>query len=311
MQLSLLLMENILSMALMVLMGFAATKKKILKEEDTAVLSSVCLYLVCPSVLLSSFQLELTSDKVHKLLLAFAGAIVVHIVYIIVTWLLSRKIALKPVQYTSLIYSNAGNLILPLVSAVLGPESVIYACAYMSVQTILFWTHAILVLGGKGQISAKKIILNPNMIAIVASLIMFFCNIRLPQVVTNALSSVGAMVGPISMLIVGMIMASVNLKEVFSDIKSYLICLGRLIVYPLLMILLLWASRLTVLVPMTKDVFLITLLAAAAPSASSIVQAAKLYHRDSVGASVINVMSVVLCIVTMPIMVFIYQLFIF
>lgn len=311
MELSLLLMENILSMALMVLMGFVATKKKILKEADTSVLSAVCLYLVCPSVLLSSFQMELTADKVQKLLLAFAGAIVVHIVYILVTWLLSKKAALKPVQYTSLIYSNAGNLILPLVNAVLGPESVFYACAYMAVQTVLFWTHAILILGGKDRMNWKKIVLNPNMIAITVSLILFFCRIRLPQIVTSALSSVGAMVGPISMLIVGMIMASVDLKKVFSDAGSYLICFGRLIVYPLLMIVLLRVSNLAQVIPGAKDLFLITLLAAAAPSASSIVQAAKLYDRDSAGASVINVMSVVLCIITMPLMVYIYQLLIF
>lgn len=308
MKLSLLLMENILSMALMVIMGYVATKKKILKEEDTAVLSAVCLYLVCPSTLLSAFQVDFEADKVRKLLIVFAAAIVAHAVYIILTWLLSKRVKLKPVQYTSLIYSNAGNLILPLAGAVLGQESVLYACAYMAVQTFLFWTHAIIVLGGKDQINLKKILLNPNMIAITVSLILFFCHIRLPKILTGALSSMGSMIGPLSMLIVGMIMASVNLKEVFSDIRSYLICFGRLIVYPLILILLVWVTRLTEIIPDARELFVITLLAAAAPSASSIVQAAKLYHRDAAGASVINVMSVVLCIITLPGMVFIYQL---
>ena len=299
MELSLLLFENILSMALMVMMGFVATKKKILKEEDTAVLSAVCLYLVCPCLLLSSFQIELTADKVHNLILTGVAAVAVHLVYIILTWLINKKIRLKPVEYTSLIYSNAGNLILPLVSAVLGPEWVFYACAYLTVQTTLFWTHAVLILGGKDKINVKKIILNPNIIALFFSLILFFFNIRLPKIVNNAISAVGGMVGPISMIIVGIIMGSVDLKKVFSNGKSYLVCFGRLILYPLIMILILWASRAYVAFPEIKSLFVVTLLAAAAPSASSIVQVAKIYDRDTVRASVINVMSVALCIITM------------
>ena len=51
-------MQKILSMALMVMLGFVATKKKVLKEEDTTPLSAICLYLVCPCMLISAFQME-------------------------------------------------------------------------------------------------------------------------------------------------------------------------------------------------------------------------------------------------------------
>ncbi len=51
-----------------------------------------------------------------------------------------------------------------------------------------------------------------------------------------------------------------------------------------------------------------TLLAAAAPSASTINQMAQIYNHDAGYASAINVTTILLCIVTMPTMVALYQL---
>lgn len=311
MELSWLLMQKILSMALMVMLGFVATKKKVLKEEDTTPLSAICLYLVCPCMLISAFQMEFSVDKVWNLLLVTAAAIVVHIFYIVLTSIVGKKLNLKPVQKASLVYSNAGNLIIPIVSSVLSAESVFYACAFIVIQNCLFWTHGIIVMGDRSQVNLKKIIMNPNIIAIVIGLGLFFARVTLPMPIADALSSVGGMIGPMSMLIVGMIMASADLKAVFSDKRAYLVCAGRLLIYPFLVILLFWISHVTVLLPQTKELYLVTFLAAAAPSASTVVQAAKLYHKDAAGASVINVMSVVLCIITMPVMIYLYQLFLY
>ena len=58
-----------------------------------------------------------------------------------------------------------------------------------------------------------------------------------------------------------------------------------------------------------KDILLVVFLAAAAPAAAMVTQLAQIYDRDSKYASVINVMSVIFCIVTMPLMVMLYGLF--
>ena len=54
---------------------------------------------------------------------------------------------------------------------------------------------------------------------------------------------------------------------------------------------------------------MIVLLATAAPAAAMITQLAQLYNKDVKYASVINVMSVIFCIVTMPVMVMLYEMF--
>lgn len=307
MMLSLLLMKNILSMALMVVMGFAATRLGALHEQDTVPLSALNLYVICPCMVISSFQVELTADRLHRFLFVLAAAVIIHVVYIALSGALQRLTHMKPVYRASLEFPNAGNLILPLVSAVLGEEMVFYACAYVMVTTIAFWTHGVLVLGGKDKVSARKILTNPNMIAVFAGLLLFALRVKLPEVLLHAVDSVGAAVGPISMFIVGILMGAANLKEVFSEKRTWIVCFGRLIVYPLLIILLFELTAAPVWLPFSRELFVISLLAAAGPSASNVVSAARLYERDAVAAGAVNVMSMIFCIATMPAMVFVYE----
>jgi len=53
---------------------------------------------------------------------------------------------------------------------------------------------------------------------------------------------------------------------------------------------------------------LVTLLAAITPTASTIPQMAQLYDQDAAYASAINVMTTVVCVVTMPLMVMLYMM---
>lgn len=55
-----------------------------------------------------------------------------------------------------MIYNNAGNLILPMVMAILGQEYVIYTSVYILVQNILMWTHGQKLMGGAQQFDWKR-----------------------------------------------------------------------------------------------------------------------------------------------------------
>ena len=61
------------------------------------------------------------------------------------------------------------------------------------------------------------------------------------------------------------------------------------------------------LTPDGDTILLVSFLATTAPSAAAIVQMAQVYGGDSAYASKINVMTTLLCILTMPLMVMLYQ----
>lgn len=310
MELSLLLIQQILKMFIMIVFGYLIVKCKIMKVEESKSLSTITLYIVAPCAIISSFQIELTADKLNGLLLAGLAAIIVHIIYFILAEILKKVFHLTAIEKASIIYSNSGNLIIPLVSAILGDEWVLYSSGYLVVQTILLWTHAKAVVSGERDFSLKKIIFNVNIIAIFIGLILFLTGIQLPSVLQQAIDSVSLMIGPLAMFVIGMLIGNMNFRNIFSDKRTYLVCFLRLIILPLAVVFVLALSGLAMLHKDASQIFIITILAASAPVAATITQFAQIYNKHPGYAGVINVMSVIFCIITMPLMIMIYQLLI-
>ena len=135
----------------------------------------------------------------------------------------------------------------------------------------------------------------------------FFTGLKLPEIPAAALERTGACIAPISMIVIGILIGSSDLKFVFSRRRSRLICMIRLIIMPLLTILILWLTRIPYLMAGGPEILFVSFLAAAAPAAVNVTQLADIYDNDAPLAGSINIMSVILCIVTMPLMTVVYQ----
>ena len=302
------LILKIISLAMIMAMGWAAVKCRALKSEDSKGLSRLSLFLVMPCVILSSFQVEYTDDVKNGLLLALGASVVIHVFLLMLGTVLKKVLKLDPIELTSVIYPNAGNLVVPLVSSVLGKEWVIYTCAFSTVQRILLWSHGKAVLCGEKDFNFRKILLNANMIAIFAGAIMFFARIRFPALIGDAVDNVGGMIGPLAMLVVGMLIADQDLGKLFVYKRVWLVAFLRLIVVPLLVIAFLKFSGIAGLASGGERVLLVTLLATTTPAATTLTQFAQVYGKDAKYACAINVLTTMLCIATIPIMVALYQM---
>ena len=216
MEISILLAQQIAQLFLMIFMGFLIVKAGLLKDEDSKVLSKIVLYLIIPCVILNAFQVDYTPETVRGLLVAFAASLLMQVVLLFAVSALGRVFHLDAVEITSVYYSNSGNLIVPLVTAILGEEWVLYSCVYMSVQLVFFWTHCKKVISREASYDWKKIVLNLNIISIFVGILLFFTGIRLPALVNNTLHSVGSMVGPASMIVTGMLFAGMDFRQIFA-----------------------------------------------------------------------------------------------
>ena len=239
-----------------------------------------------------------------------AAAAAAHAFMLLAVWILEKPLRLNSIEKVSIIYTNAGYLVIPLVSAVLGEEWVFYTTAFLLVQNLLTWTHGVSVLKGESERNYRKILLNPNIIALAAGILLFAAQIRLPAVLSSCVESMSGLVTPASMLVIGMVIGDVDLGWVFCQKRPYLICLIRLVVIPLAAAAGFAAVERAGLHADAEYILLIVLIAVAAPVAAIITQLAQIYDRDVRYASVINVMSVVFCIFTMPLAVLIYELLI-
>ena len=165
-----------------------------------------------------------------------------------------------------------------------------------------------MMLSGKREFSIGDIVKNVNVIAIAVGVVLFASGLRFPALIGDTISTVGGMVGPISMIVTGMLLGGSSLAKVRSYRRVPLICLLRLIAYPSMILLLYRFSPLKTMAEGGEMILLVSFLAAAAPTASSVTQLAQVYGGDSEYAGVINMVSTVLCIITMPLMVLLYQL---
>ncbi len=300
------LTKQILVFFLIMGCGFGIVKVGLLKSEDSKILSVLTVYLISPCVMIKAFQIDYTEEIKDGFLLAVIAALIIHGILFLLSFLLNHFIRFRPVEKASIIYSNAGNLIIPLISAVLGDEWVIYASAFICVQNLCVWTHGQSLMRGVRHVHIRRMLLNVNLISIFIGMFLFFFRIELPEIMMTTVSNIASVIGPISMIMLGMILASVKWKEVFTGWRIYLIVFLKMLLFPGVVLLFLKYSGLQSYHPDGQTILLISLLAVITPSATTITQMAVLYDQEKTYASAINTLTTIICIATMPLMITLY-----
>ena len=310
MQISLLLMEEIAKLFAIMLMGYAVVKAGLMKSSESKSISVVMVYLVIPCVIIDAFQVDYTADVKKGLLLACAAAVLVHVLFLILTTILKQVLQLDTIERATVIYSNAGILVIPLVQDLLGQEYVIYSSAYIAVQLILIWTHCKNMICEEDRLEWKKVFLNVNIISIIVGAILFICKIQLPSGVQDVMDMMNNMIGPIGMLLAGMVIADVPLKTVFTKKRNYVSTVLRLIVYPIFILILMKMINTFTGLNDSKQILLTVYIASITPACATVTSMAQLYDKDAAYASSLYVLTTLLSIVTMPVMVGMYEMFV-
>ncbi|MGN0363447.1 MAG: AEC family transporter [Bilifractor sp.] len=301
------LVESLVALLLMGIAGFIAVRSGLVKSEDSKVLSKLVVYLLTPCMLIHACEAEISADERQSFLFALVVSAILQVLMVLLAAFLRRPMHLDAVEETSMVYTNCGNLILPLIQMAYGDQMVYLAIPYQITFNVLLWTHCISRLCGQKKYSLKSVVCNPNIIAIAVGSVMIFCGLHLPEVADSAVGALGNMVGPGSMLVIGMVVAGSSLKTVFSMKRAYLVSLFRLIIFPLVCIGILYVIVHIAGLSLYTDAAEIVLLAAAAPAGSTIPQLSVVYGQDSLKAGAINILSTLLCVLTLPLMVMVFR----
>ena len=308
MQISLLLMEEIIKLFVIMFMGYAVVKAGLMKSSESKSVSVILVYLVIPCVIIKAFQVDYTPDGQKGLFLAIAAAVAIHILFLLITIPLKKIFQMDVIEQATSIYSNAGILVIPLVQELLGQDYVIYSSAYIAVQLILLWTQGKNMLCEEEKLEWKKVFLNVNIISIIAGIVLFLFRIKLPAGVQDVLGMMNNMIGPLGMLLAGMAIAEVPLKSIFTKKRNYLSVALRLLLYPVLGLFLMKAIQIVVNLENSSQILLTVYLACVTPACASVTSMAQLYDKDAAYASSLYVLTTLLSIVTMPVMVYLYEM---
>ena len=125
--------------------------------------------------------------------------------------------------------------------------------------------------------------------------------------VKETVSSLGSMIGPIGMIIAGMLAADMDYKKFLANKRMYLSVFMRMVFCPALVLLLMFFLK-KLNVAGADKVLLISFLAAMTPSAATVMQFAQIKNNNEDYATAINIVSTLVCIITMPVFVWLYSM---
>lgn len=292
----LLLLKQNLIMFLYLLIGYFLFRKKLVSTQGSADIGRMLLYVVMPVAIIKSYLVDFSMEKLEGLAVSFVLAILSLLLAIFVARLFFKKES--GIERFGVAFSNAGFIGIPLVQMTLGEEAVFYVASFVALLNILQWTYGVLVItGDKSAVSFAKIRTNPIVLSFLAGILLFFLPVSLPAAVTGVISTIAAMNGPLAMIVLGVYLAQISLKSLFTDKQVYLASAVRLLVIPALTI---------VLMMLFPDKYLMVkltiLIAASAPVGSNVAIFAQIYDKDYTQAVKEVCMSTLFCIITLPIM---------
>ncbi|MDE7313008.1 MAG: AEC family transporter [Eubacterium sp.] len=295
MEIALLLLKQNMIMLVYLLIGYFLFKKKLVGIQGSAEIGRMLLYVVMPVAILKSYMTEFSMEKLEGLFVSFLIAAFALLLSVIVSRVSFAKG--QGVERFGTAFSNAGFIGIPLVQMAIGQEAVFYVSSFVALLNILQWTYGIVTMtGDRSAVSMKKVRTNPIILSVLAGLLLFFLPVSLPEVLQSVVGTVASMNGPLAMIVLGVYLAQVPLRSIFTDRTSYKCSLLRLVVIPLLTVGMMLAFPAEYL-----DVKLTVLIAASAPVGSNVAIFAQLYDKDYTSAVKEVCLSTLLCMVTMPV----------
>lgn len=227
--------------------GFLLIKFKAVKAESISAFSKVLLYVCQPALTFYSFNKADFNAELGLNLLIFFGVITfAQLLFIGVFVLIFRKKS-DDIRYRiatiATTLSNCSFLGVPLLEAIF-PESnnvAAYSMIYSLSMNIIGWTVASAIIAkDKKYISIKKLIINPTTLSMIAALPFFITGFKFSGVngaflgqLENMFTILGKMTTPLCMLILGMRLATIRIKNIFTVKLQYFSVFINQLVFPL------------------------------------------------------------------------------
>lgn len=289
---------SVLTLLLMMAVGFILGKKKVVVGQTLTQMSNVLLCVVAPALMIDTFQKESRdSATVKGLLISAAVLVAVYVVQGLLMAVFFRRASeeSRGVSRFASVYGNVGFMGVPLIQSVLGSAGMATTVISLGVFNAGIWTHGAWLIGGKSQMSAKKVVLNPGVIGIVIAVLLYGFGIRLPAPVSSAVSYIGSLNTPLAMVIIGVQMSAVDIPKLFRDTRLYGVTAIKLLLIPAFVML--------VLLPFRLDpvMYIAVVILAGCPVAGATSLMCQIAGRDtSYGAKLVT-FSTIISVVTLPV----------
>ena len=289
-------------LAVLIVFGYVARKLGVLTDTINAGMSTLLVKITLPCTIFVSmlrpFTRTLLMESLATLLISAAVYLSGYVIGMGLARLMNAELEEKRVWQFALVFANVGYMGFPIIYAVYGYEGMIYTTMANVVFNILAFSLGVYLFkkdrDEEVRANLKLALFNPALVATYIGFFLFLTGLRPPEFIESGVGLVGGMTTPLSMLIVGSILAKSRLLTLVNDPRVLPVIFMRLVGIPLVALLVLRPF-------LHNDVMLgVIVILAAMPVAALTVIFAEQYKGNTAVASKLVALSSLLCLFSIP-----------
>lgn len=300
------LFSNLVGLFLLIAVGFAAVRLKIVPAQMSKPLSALLMNITLPATVFISMIQPYDPGFLGLGLAAIVFSAVFFSLFSALSLPLSRLCRVpdgrRGMWCCCATYSNTGFMGFPVAYALFGADGLMLAVFFNIPFNFLLYTIGVRMVcmdapkgDAKGSFSLRTALMTPLNAAIVLSLIFYFGQLPVPDALFTPLQHLSNVTTPLSMMVTGMNLAQGKVSDVIRDRDAITSSLTRLLVFPVIC----WVGM-RLFPQMDALVVGVTLVMLAMPSpAAAPIIGEQFNGCVQLGARVVFLSSL-LCIATLP-----------
>ena len=293
--------NSLIALGLCIAVGFFCRRRQLFNDTHTAGMLELLVKVAMPCAVFMSLMRPFSTALLLESVAAFFITGVIFLAGGVLGVALSRimKASLQERQSWrfGLTFGNVGFMGIPVITAVFGYEGLFYVAMALAAFNLITFTIGIKIFDTQGTTKTSPlqiIIKNPALAGTILGFIFFLTGLRLPAPIQGGVQLIAYMNSPLSMILIGALLAKQPLKETFTDIRVLPPNAVKLIVIPIASLLVLrW------FVPNPVMLGTIVTLMAMPPAANTAIFAEQ-FGGGSVAATRLVIVGTLLCVITVP-----------
>lgn len=310
--------ESVLTIVILIAVGYFLQKYKWFGPDFSKGISKLVVNVGLPCSIFTGILANLTVGSLGNLGIGLIFPFGTVIVSYIIAFILMKVFKIRPERRGIFLngVANANTIFvgMPLNVALFGEASIPYYLVCYISNTISTWVIGIIIMSatdphkepGKKSFNWKKV-LTPPLVGFIIGLIFLIFSIPVPDFINSALKYLGAFVTPLALIYIGIMLYNAGLKNMRLDRDSVLALVGRFVICPIIIIVLIMigTGAFGIVMPsIEKNSFIVQ---SATPMLAVLPILADQYHSDVKYATNITTISTVLFIVVVPVLMLITQ----
>lgn len=283
-------------------LGFVLTKMKILNSEASKTIASLIVKVTAPLLIITSMSEKSTltgKEILNIIIIAIAVYAFLFLMTLIVPVILRVKKEEVGIYKFMIMFSNVAFMGFPVAYAIFAEEGIIYAAIFNLPFYFLVFTLGIYFVRPHDQKVSFKLsqFINPGVIGVLIGLFLFWTGLSLPSFLKDSFKLVGGLTTPLSMLVIGVSLSTVDFRSLLTNFRIYLYCVFKLLLVPFSVMFILKAlgfEGLMVGIP--------TIITGMPVAANAVILAKEYGGNDRLASEAIFV-STIFCIITIPLLV--------